>query len=87
MRDFSKGYGIVYISVLTNNKLSIGSKALYGYIKSLENSPESNPTDKEIAKDLNCNIRTLKRYMKELTDNDIFLNESPGLMKKITWNN
>lgn len=82
MRDFSKGYGIVYMSVMINNKLSIGSKTLYCYIKSLENSPESNQTDKEIAKDLNCNIRTLKRYMKELTDNDIFLNESPGLMKK-----
>jgi hypothetical protein len=71
-RNIEKGYGTVSKVVTTNNELSIGSKGLYAYLCSFAGGTnEAFPSIEKMSFDLNCNSKTINKYIKELVANDV----------------
>lgn len=61
-----KNYSKVDNTVYANPQLSLGAKAVYGYLCTLRTG--ANYSDKYICKVLNISTATLTRYKKELKD-------------------
>lgn len=68
-------YGLAPSVVFRDNKLSVGAKALYGYLATFVNAEEMKkglfkawPSRKRILHDLNISANTLSKYLKELQD-------------------
>lgn len=64
-----KGFGIAPSYMLKDPKLSFGAKTLYSLLMTYcIDKPYCYPTQKRIAKDLNCSDRNVRNYIKELKE-------------------
>ena len=64
------GYGIIMRSAMRSNTVSCGAKAVYAYLCSFSGyEGVCYPSQKLIAHDLNLNVDTVRKYLRELVQN------------------
>lgn len=69
---FEKGYGFISKSIMIDNTLSLGAKAIYAYLCSYSGKGNDIfPSRKKMCADLKISNDTLGKYLKELKDREI----------------